>query len=399
MEKKKDWRKILYLLTADGVIDVRMNQVYDVIGTISLILNLVVSFAMSYDHLMAKFETPFLVIEGITITFFAVDYVLRLLSAKYHYPGQSQAKAMRSYVFSFTGIIDLLSFLPYYLPMMFPIGAAAFRLFRLVRVLRLFRINAYYDSLSVITEVLQSKKQQLLSSVYIIVVLMLAASLGMYALEHDAQPEVFANAFSGIWWSAAALLTVGYGDIYPVTFLGKALGIFITFLGVGMVAIPTGIISAGFVEKYTQMKNETDAALERDLRFVEVVIRQDDGWAGNIIKDLGLPHGLLIAAVQRKNRTIVPRGHVRIAPGDHVLLAVEAVSAEAPLALREIILRENHPWNGVEIQNINISRETMIIMVRRDEKTLIPRGDLELRTGDKIFVYSNGESVISENIK
>ena len=113
------------------------------------------------------------------------------------------------YVISFTGIIDLLSFLPYYLPIFFPAGAAVFRLFRVVRIFRLFQINAYYDSLNVITEVIASKRQQLVSSVFLISVLMIAASLCMYSLEHEAQPEVFSNAFSAIWWSVSTLLTVG----------------------------------------------------------------------------------------------------------------------------------------------------------------------------------------------
>lgn len=117
---------------------------------------------------------------------------------------------------------------------------------RIIRIFRLFRINAYYDSLNVITEVIVGKKQQLLSSVFIILILMISSSLCMYSLENKAQPEVFTNAFSGIWWAASTLLTVGYGDIYPVTTMGKIFGIFIAFLGVGMVAIPTGIISAGF---------------------------------------------------------------------------------------------------------------------------------------------------------
>ena len=120
---------------------------------------------------------------------------------------------------------------------------------RIIRIFRLFRINSYYDSLNVIGEVIAGKKQQLMSSVFIILMLMLGSSLCMYSLEHEAQPEVFQNAFSGIWWAASTLLTVGYGDIYPVTTLGKMFGIFITFLGVGMVAIPTGIISAGFVDQ------------------------------------------------------------------------------------------------------------------------------------------------------
>ena len=140
-------------------------------------------------------------------------------------------QAICKYLFSFSGLIDLLSFLPYYLPFFFPSGAVAFRMFRVVRIFRLFRSNAYYDSLNVITQVLTSKAQQLLSSVFIILVLMTASSLCMYSLEHNTQPEVFSNAFSGIWWSVSTLLTVGYGDMYPITTMGKIFGIFITFLG------------------------------------------------------------------------------------------------------------------------------------------------------------------------
>ena len=179
-------------------------------------------------------------------------------------------QAICKYLFTFSGLIDLLSFLPYYLPFFFPSGAVAFRMFRVVRIFRLFRINAYYDSLNVITQVLTSKAQQLLSSVFIILVLMTASSLCMYSLEHDAQPEVLSNAFSGIWWSVSTLLTVGYGDIYPITTMGKIFGIFITFLGVGMVAIPTGIISAGFVDQYSRIKRISDWGAEADVHFIRI---------------------------------------------------------------------------------------------------------------------------------
>ena len=101
-----------------------------------------------------------------------------------------------------------------FLPVFFPAGAAVFKMFRVARIMRLFRINAYYDSLNAITDVITSKKQQLLSSVFVIFVLMLASSMCMYSLENKAQPEVFSNAFSGIWWSASTLLTVGYGSEY-----------------------------------------------------------------------------------------------------------------------------------------------------------------------------------------
>ena len=230
------------------MIDDPINQSYDVISTGALIINLAVSVMATFENLNAVYGDIFIMAEQITVLFFGVDYVLRVLTAPELYPGKSRARSAAQYCLSATGIIDLLSFLPYYLPVFFPSGMAAFRMFRVVRILRLFRINAYYDSLNVITEVLNSKKQQLLSSVFIIATLMLGSSLCMYSLEHEAQPEVFANAFSGIWWSASTLLTVGYGDIYPITPMGKFFSICITFLGVGMVAIPTGIISAGSLE-------------------------------------------------------------------------------------------------------------------------------------------------------
>ena len=213
-------RARLFKMVSVGVIDDPINQSYDVISTGALIINLAVSVMATFENLNAVYGDIFIMAEQITVLFFGVDYVLRVLTAPELYPGKSRA------------------FLPYYLPVFFPSGMAAFRMFRVVRILRLFRINAYYDSLNVITEVLNSKKQQLLSSVFIIATLMLGSSLCMYSLEHEAQPEVFANAFSGIWWSASTLLTVGYGDIYPITPMGKFFSICITFLGVGMSSAP-----------------------------------------------------------------------------------------------------------------------------------------------------------------
>ena len=155
--------------------------------------------------------------------FFALDYVLRLATAKVKHPKESELRVLAKYVFSLGGIVDLVSFLPYYLPVFFPSGAVAFRMFRVARIFRLFKITAYYDSLSVIAEVITSKKQQIMSSVFLIAILMIASSLCMYSLENAAQPDVFTNAFSGIWWAVSTLLTVGYGDIYPVTTMGKVL--------------------------------------------------------------------------------------------------------------------------------------------------------------------------------
>ena len=261
-------------------------------------------------------------------------------------------------------------------------------MFRVVRIFRLFQINAYYDSLNVITDVIIGKRQQLLSSVFIIMVLMMSSSLCMYSLEHEAQPEVFSNAFSGIWWSVSTLLTVGYGDIYPVTTLGKIFSIFITFLGVGMVAIPTGIISAGFVDQYSRLKRISEYAHEEDVHFIKVNLQKRDSWTGKAIMDLGLPHGVIVAMIRRGRENIVPRGDVILKSNDTLILGAEALKDDKHIDLKEIVLLKHNPWNGQLIRDLDISRQTIIVMVKRNGTMLVPKGDLMLLEGDHIILYS-----------
>ncbi len=386
-QKVNNLRQRLFRMVSVGIVDDPINGSYDIISTLALIINIGAAIASTFDSLNASYGKLFSGIEEVTVAFFALDYVLRLITAQDLYPDVSPARATLKYIFSFAGIIDLLSFLPYYLPFFFPSGAVVFRVFRIVRIFRLFRINAYYDSLNVITEVIVGKRQQLLSSVFIIAVLMLASSLCMYSLEHEAQPEVFRNAFSGIWWSVSTLLTVGYGDIYPITPLGKLISIIITFLGVLMVAIPTGIISAGFVEQYSRFAR-LGAGQEQALHFVTVELSAKDAWAGRCIKDLMLPRGILIAAVQRKGELVVPRGDVMLKTGDRIVLCAEALDKEQPVNLREVVLGREHEWNGCAIRDLNISRQTYIVMVRRAGTMLVPHGSMRLLAGDIVILYS-----------
>ena len=286
------------------------------------------------------------------------------------------------------GIVDLLTFLPYFLPVFFPAGAVAFRMIRIVRIFRLFRINAYYDSLSVITEVIVSKSQQLISSVFIILVLMVASSLCMYSLEHEAQPEVFSNAFSGIWWATSTLLTVGYGDIYPITTMGKLFGIFISFLGVGMVAIPTGIISAGFVNQYTNIKRRAEYGHEVDMNFIKVHVERSDQWVGKRVADLDMPAGIIIAVIKRKEEIIIPRGDVIIQANDVIVLGAEIYERDESIKLKEIVLQKENPWVNMRIRDLDISRQSIIVLIKRRNKSLIPNGNMVLHVGDNVFLYS-----------
>lgn len=360
---------------------------FDCVSILMILTNLFIAIFETFDG--SEPYVPMLsVIELITVVGFAVEYGLRFWTAEFLYPAVTPAKAKLQYVTSFNGIIDLLSFFPYFLPVFFPAGVVAFRMFRIIRIFRLFRINAYYDALNVIGDVIKSKKDQLLSSIFIILVLMMASSLCMYSLEHDVQPDVFRNAFSGFWWAVSTLLTVGYGDIYPITSAGRIFGICITFLGVGMVAIPTGILSAGFVEQYTRLKTFQDYSRETDIRFVLLEAKGDHPWVGKLVRELPLPPDLILAVIQRNGGVVVPRGDTQILQNDRMILAAEGFQGDMGIKLKEVSLRERHPWAGQLIRDLDISRQTLIIMVHRGERILIPNGSLRLLPGDCVLLYS-----------
>jgi len=384
---KQRRRRAFEIIEPGGVGDVP-SKAYDIISTVILLVNLIGTVMYTFDRMMLQYGTILNVTESITVAFFAVDYILRIWTAHFIRPNLSEGKAVLKYAFSVTGIIDLLSFLPYYLPVFFPSGVAAFRMLRVIRIFRLFQINAYFNALNVITEVLSSKRQQLISSVFIILVLMLSSSLCMYSLEHEAQPEVFENAFSGIWWSVSTLLTIGYGDIYPITTMGKVFSIIITFLGVGMVAIPTGIISAGFVDQYTRFKRIGEYANEEEIHFIEIKLDKNDSWTGKTIMELELPRGVVIAMIRRGHENIVPRGDTILRNNDTIIVGAEALKDGKHIELKEVELQKYHPWNGQYIRDLDISRQTIIVMVKRNGTMLVPRGSLMLLESDQVILYS-----------
>lgn len=299
-----------------------ISRAFDVMIVLAISANLLALLGDTFDELQA-FHGAFEVTELITVVIFTVEYALRVWTSEYLDLGRNYSKLRSAvaFIFSFYGIIDLLSFLPYYLPLIFPTGVVVFRLLRVFRIFRLFKINAQYDAFNVITGVLNEKKNQIISSLCLVLILMVASSLGMYSLEHEAQPDVFENAFSGMWWSVSALLTVGYGDIYPITVAGKVLGIITAFLGVGMVAIPTGIISAGFVEQYTRIKHRDDFLPDDDDVQCEIMnITEGHHWNGQRLSEITMPDDSLVISIMRDGDTIIPRGDTKVCAGDKVVV-------------------------------------------------------------------------------
>ena len=229
-------------------------RIFDIFILALIALNslavLVESMIKSADFL--RFLSVF---EVVSVIIFTIEYLMRLWVADLYYPEKPRWRARACYVFSGMAIIDLLAILPFYVPFLLPVDLRVLRMLRLFRLMRLFKANRYTNSMSKILRVLKAKSGELVSSIIVILTLMIISSAVMYNVESQAQPEVFRTILDALWWSTATFTTVGYGDIYPVTAIGKLLSAIISIFGIGLVAVPTGIIASGFTEAIQTKEN------------------------------------------------------------------------------------------------------------------------------------------------
>ena len=287
----------------------RASRAFDFLIVAVIIINITAMFLETFDNL-SQYHPIFEAIEIVTVILFIIEYALRIWTANYLYPDETKGKAVFRFITSFEGIVEICTILPFF----FLSGFVAFRMIRVIRVFNLFRVNANADSFNIIKSVLYEKRNQLMSSIFIIFVLMLGASLFMYSAEHKAQPDVFRNAFSGMWYTVSTILTIGYGDISPVTVVGKIMGILIGFLGVGVVAIPTGIISAGFVEQYTQAQNSKTH--NDDIHLHTVIVDIDSSWIGYTVSEMLEYFNVAVVMARRDDVTIMPNEDYHVELGD-----------------------------------------------------------------------------------
>lgn len=224
----------------------RASKIFDWTIMILIALSIISIILESFDDLISRYHSTFRVFEVITVSVFTVEYLLRIWTADCLYPVAKHPRL--KYIFSFMALIDLLVILPYYLPF-FSVDLRflrIMRLFRLFRLLRVFKLGRYLDALQVIVKVIRASGPQLIMSMVICFFVMLFSAIVMYSVENPVQPEQFPNVIAALWWAICTLTTVGYGDVYPVTPIGKVLTSVISLAGIGIIAIPTGIIAAGF---------------------------------------------------------------------------------------------------------------------------------------------------------
>ncbi len=211
-----------------------------------IILNVIAIILQSYEGVRGDFDSFFYVFELISVLIFTTEYIIRIWVSENRW----------KFVFSAFGLIDLVAILPFYLPFLFNFDLRIMRILRLFRMLRVFKLGRYSTSLSLIGQVLKDTKAELLITLFVALILLVFSSTLMYYAEHDAQPDKFASIGHSFWWAVATLTTVGYGDVYPLTGVGKVLSAIIALIGIGFVALPTGIISTAFAERVKERKSK-----------------------------------------------------------------------------------------------------------------------------------------------
>jgi len=218
---------------------------------------LVVIIEHSYD-LKPSSAQLFEFFEAMSIFIFTAEYIMRIIVADMKYNEKNKLKAILKYIFSPVGILDLLAIVPFYAPRLIPRDLRILKIFRLAKVFRIFRIKKYLQSMNLLIKVLKKEKEALVITLSASFLLILISSTLMYFLEHEVQPKAFPNIIGSFWWAVETLTTIGYGDIYPVTAGGKVLSSVIAILGIGLIAMPTGIISSGFINLINEKNHEHD---------------------------------------------------------------------------------------------------------------------------------------------
>jgi len=251
-------RKGLFEILEKDDGDNRLSRRFDLFIMIMIFLNMIAVIMETVATVYIKYEYFFEWFEIISVVVFTLEYVGRIwtctLIERYRHPIKGRIK----FILSPIGLIDLLAILPFYLPFIMSIDGRILRLLRLFRLVRIFKMGRYSTAFQMIANVLNRRKEELLVTLTIVLLVLVLASSLMYYVEHEVQPEAFSSIPATMWWGVATLTTVGYGDVYPITSIGRVLGAFIAIMGVGIFALPAGIIASGFEAEIRKKSEEKD---------------------------------------------------------------------------------------------------------------------------------------------
>ena len=226
--------------------DTTLGKIFDIVLIVLILSSLVTVMLESVESINAQYQEVFKVIEWSITIFFSVEYVLRIVSVK----------KPKAYIFSFYGIIDLLATLPLYISL-FTTGYHALitvRTLRLLRIFRILKIVQFTSAASHLGQALRASRIKILVFIYTVCILAILLGTLMYIIEPESSG--FSSIPRSIYWTIVTLTTVGYGDIAPQTPLGQFIATMVMILGYGIIAVPTGIVTASLNQKYTKQNTQ-----------------------------------------------------------------------------------------------------------------------------------------------
>jgi voltage-gated potassium channel len=267
----------------------------DRVITLMIVLNVFSIIMESYEDISLPHSWKFVIFEKFSIAFFSFEFLLRFWSSASRF-SDSTWRGRRAYILSFHGFIDIVSILPFYLQSIFP--GVDMRILRVFRLMRLLKLSHYSSAIEDLFSAIYAERRSFVAVIYLMSIAIVASSSLMYYAEADVQPEKMSSIPHAIYWSVITLTTVGYGDVYPVTPIGKIISIITAFMGVSTVAIFTGIVATSFANQLARKK----VIYEQQMReaFADgVVDDSEDRLLRSLQEEFGLTDEMVLEIAKR----------------------------------------------------------------------------------------------------
>ena len=231
------------------------SKAFDIFLIVVIFLNVLAVILESVVSISVAYSGFFKIFSQFSVTFFSLEYIARLWACTENKKFEKPVAGRLRYALTPLALIDLMVLVPFFLQ----VDLRILRVLRLLRLFTLFKLTRYSSSLKLIGTVVREKKEELLVTFAVTMILLVLASGIIYFLENEKQPGAFSSIPAAMWWGVATMTTVGYGDIYPVTGIGKMFGGFVAILGLGTFSLPAGIIAYGFIEEIQKKRSQPTA--------------------------------------------------------------------------------------------------------------------------------------------
>ena len=265
----------------------KLGRSVDVALILLIAVNVVAVIAETVDWVHARYAEWFAALELFSVVVFSIEYVARLWGCVEDERYKGEPMARLKYAATPLALIDLVAILPFYLTLFFTIDL---RFLRVLRLLRIFKLTRYSSAMTMLLDVIREESSSFFAGFFILIVLLVLAASGAYLVEHDVQPEKFGSIPSAMWWAMATLTTVGYGDVTPITGWGKLFGACVTVIGIGMAALPAGILASGLADHLRRRRELLGEEFRQALED-GVIDEEEEEELESLRKTLGLSRG------------------------------------------------------------------------------------------------------------